>query len=87
MQGKNYAEYDLLIGHTFWFVCQSMKFFFEMSDGSLNLNDRRIEIEYIIDEDGKTYHLTTYFENKDLITYKEAFTDFNNIEDIQKNRT
>ncbi|MGE8038034.1 hypothetical protein [Lysinibacillus sp. NPDC093692] len=61
-----------------------MKLFFEMSDGSFNLNGRRIEIEYIDDEDGKTYHLTTNFEIKDLITNKETFTDFNNVQGLQK---
>lgn len=94
--GKNYAEYDLLTHKKndfylirknqvirFGLFGQGMKFFFEMSDGSFNLNGRRIEIDYI-DEDGKAYHLTTNFENKDLITYKEAFTDFSNVQGIQK---
>ncbi|WP_223553120.1 hypothetical protein [Lysinibacillus sphaericus] len=94
--GKNYAEYDLLTHKKndfyliqknqvirFGLFGQAMKFFFEMSDGSFNLNGRRIEIDYI-DEDGEIYHLTTNFENKDLITYKEAFTDFSNVQGIQK---
>ncbi|MET4561041.1 hypothetical protein ABIA69_002186 [Lysinibacillus parviboronicapiens] len=96
VNGKNYAEYDLLTHKKndfyliqrnqvvrFGLFGQGMKFFFEMSDGSFNLRGRRIEIDYI-DEDGKTYHLTTNFENKDLITYKEAFTDFSNVQGIQK---
>ncbi|MFJ7982420.1 hypothetical protein ACIQ1D_19340 [Lysinibacillus xylanilyticus] len=91
--GKNYAEYDLLTHKKndfyliqknqvirFGLFGQRMKFFFEMSDGSFNINGRRIEIEYINEEDGKTYHLTTNFENKDLITYKEAYSDFNGIQ-------
>ncbi|MGE8033858.1 hypothetical protein [Lysinibacillus sp. NPDC093692] len=95
--GKNYAEYDLLTHKKndfyliqknqvirFGLFGQGMKLFFEMSDGSFNINGRRIEIEYIDDEDERTYHLTTNFENKDLITYKEAFTDFNNVQGIQK---
>ncbi|WP_107951037.1 hypothetical protein [Lysinibacillus parviboronicapiens] len=96
VNGKNYAEYDLLTHKKndfyliqrnqvvrFGLFGQGMKFFFEMSDGSFNLRGRRIEIDYI-DEDGKTYHLTTNFENKDLITYKEAFTDFSNVQGIQQ---
>lgn len=94
--GKNYAEYDLLTHkkNDFYLVQknqvvrfglfgQGMKFFFEMSDGSFYLHDRKIEIEYE-DENGKTYHLTTNFANKDLITYKEAFTDFNNVQGVQR---
>lgn len=94
--GKNYAEYDLLTHKKndfyliqknqvirFGLFGQGMKFFFEMSDGSFYLHGRRIEIEYIND-DGKTFSLTTNFANKDLITYKEAFTDYNNTQGVQK---
>jgi len=94
--GKNYAEYDLLTHKKndfyliqknqvirFGLFGQGMKFFFEMSDGSFYLHGRRIEIEYIND-DGKTFSLTTNFTNKDLITYKEAFTDYNNTQGVQK---
>ncbi|MDD1502589.1 hypothetical protein PVA17_07385 [Lysinibacillus sp. CNPSo 3705] len=94
--GKNYAEYDLLTHkkNDFYLVQknqvvrfglfgQGMKFFFEMSDGSFNLMRRRIEVEYI-DENGKTYHLTTNFENKDLITYKEAYADYSNAQGVQR---
>ncbi|OXS65589.1 hypothetical protein B1B04_24995 [Lysinibacillus sp. KCTC 33748] len=69
---KTFAEYNLLTQKKSDFyliqkiqvICfdlfgQGMKLFFAMSDGSFNLNGRRIEIEYIDDEDGKTYHLTT----------------------------
>lgn len=90
--GKNYAEYDLLTHKKndfyliernqvirFGLFGQGMNFFFEMADGSFNLNGRRIEIEYI-NADGKTYRLTTNFESKDLITYKEAYSDFNGIQ-------
>ncbi|MFJ7918083.1 MULTISPECIES: hypothetical protein [unclassified Lysinibacillus] len=44
---------------------------------------RRIEVEYI-DKNGKTYHLTTNFENKDLITYKEAYADYSNVQGVQR---
>ena len=94
--GKNYAEYDLLTHKKndfyliqknqvirFGLFGQGMKFFFEMSDGSFNLNGRRVEIEYV-DENGEIYHLTTNFANKDLITYKEAYTDYNNVQGVQK---
>ncbi|MFJ6207300.1 hypothetical protein [Lysinibacillus sp. NPDC092081] len=96
VNGKNYAEYDLLTHkkNDFYLVQknqvvrfglfgQGMKFFFEMSDGSFYLHGRKIEIEYK-DENGEIYHLTTNFANKDLITYKDAFTDFNNVQGVQR---
>jgi len=92
VNGKNYAEYDLLTHKKndyyliqrnqvirFGLFGQGMKFFFEMTDGSFNLSGKRIEIEYI-DENGKTFHLTTNFADKDLITYKEAYSDFNGVQ-------
>lgn len=94
--GKNYAEYDLLTHkkNDFYLVQknqvirfglfgQGMKFFFEMSDGSFYLHGRKIEISYE-DENGKVYALTTNSANKDLITYKEAFTDFSNVQGQQR---
>lgn len=94
--GKNYAEYDLLTHkkNDFYLVQkkqvirfglfgQGMKFFFEMVDGSFYLHGRKIEISYE-DENGKVYTLTTNFANKDLITYKEAFTDFSNVQGQQR---
>ncbi|WP_107924855.1 hypothetical protein [Lysinibacillus parviboronicapiens] len=94
--GKNYAEYDLLTHKKndfyliqknqvirFGLFGQGMKLYFEMSDGSFNLNGRRIEIEYI-DEIAEVYHLTTNFADKDLITYKEAYADYNNVQGIQQ---
>ena len=93
--GKNYAEYDLLTHkkNDFYLVQknqvirfglfgQGMKFFFEMADGSFYLHGRKIEISYE-DENGKVYALTTNSANKDLITYKEAFTDFSNVQGQQ----
>lgn len=93
--GKQYSEYDLtthekndfyLIQRNqvvrFGLFGQNMKFYFEMSDGSFNLNGKRIEIEYHRDN-GEIYHLTTNFENKDLITYKEAYADYNNVQGAQ----
>lgn len=94
--GKNYAEYDLFTHKKndfyliqknqvirFGLFGQGMKFYFEMSDGSFNLNGRRIEISYE-EENGEIYHLTTNFENKDLITYKEAYADYNNVQGVQQ---
>ena len=94
--GKNYAEYDLLTHkkNDFYLVQknqvirfglfgQGMKFFFEMADGSFYLHCRKIEISYE-DENGKVYALTTNSANKDLITYKEAFTDFSNVQGQQR---
>lgn len=94
--GKNYAEYDLLTHKKndfyliqknqvirFGLFGQGMKLFFEMSDGSFNLNGKRVEIEYH-SENGEIFHLTTNFTNKDLITYKEAYADYNNIQGTQQ---
>ncbi|UDK96207.1 hypothetical protein EYB33_07815 [Lysinibacillus sphaericus] len=94
--GKNFAEYDLLTHKKndfyliqrnqvirFGLFGQRMKFYFEMSDGSFNIDGRKIEIEYV-KEDGTTYPLTTNYEHKDLITYKEAFTHFSNQQGVQR---
>jgi len=94
--GKNFAEYDLLTHKKndfyliqrnqvirFGLFGQRMKFYFEMSDGSFNIDGRKIEIEYV-KENGTTYPLTTNYEHKDLITYKEAFTDFSNQQGVQR---
>lgn len=94
--GKNYAEYDLLTHkkNDFYLIQQNqvirfglfgqgMKFFFEMTDGSFNINGRRVEIHYE-DENGELYPLTTNFERKDLITYKEAYADYNNVQGVQR---
>lgn len=94
--GKNYAEYDLLTHKKndfyliqknqvirFGLFGQRMKLFFEMADGSFNLNGKRIEIEYH-SENGEVFHLTTNFTNKDLITYKEAYADYNNVQGTQR---
>lgn len=96
VNGKNYSEYDLLTHKKndfyliqknqvirFGLFGQGRKFFFEMADGSFNLSGRRIEIEYHTDE-GEIFYLTTNFQNKDLITYKEAYTEYNNIQGLQK---
>ena len=94
--GKNYSEYDLLTHkkNDFYLIQRNqvirfglfgmgMKFFFEMSDGSFNINGRRVDISYE-DENGEVYHLTTNFEKKDLITYKEAYTDYSEVQGVQK---
>ncbi|MEC1179199.1 hypothetical protein P9B03_11950 [Metasolibacillus meyeri] len=93
--GKNYTEYDLLTHKKndfyliqknqvirFGLFGQGMKLFFEMADGLFNLNGKRVEIEYHADH-GEVYYLTTNFKNKDLITYKEAYADYNNVQGIQ----
>ncbi|MEQ6356560.1 hypothetical protein ABNX05_18210 [Lysinibacillus sp. M3] len=61
---------------------QNMKFFFEI-DGSFNLAGKRYEIEYHL-ENGEVLPLTRNFFKKDLITYKQAFTDLNGIEGVQR---
>lgn len=94
--GTQYSEYDLLTHKSnnfysikqnqvvrFGLFGQGMKFFFEMSDGSFNLNGRRIEIVYE-EENGFIHHLTTNFERKDLITYKEAYADYSNVQGVQR---
>ncbi|MGG0667636.1 hypothetical protein ABE073_03815 [Lederbergia citrisecunda] len=66
----------------FGLIGQGMKFFFESSDGSFNLNGRRIDIAYEVD--GKQYFLTNNALKKDFITYKQAHTNFNNKSGIQR---
>lgn len=94
--GTNYSEYDL---HThkkndFYLIRRNevirfglfglgMKFFFEMSSGVFNLRGRRVEIEYH-DNNGEVYYLTNNYNRKDLITYKEAHTDFSNQQGLQR---
>lgn len=93
--GTSLSEYDLA-NHTpndfysikqnetirFGLFGQSMKFFFEISDGSFMLNGKRLDIGYEVD--GKLYMLTNNYNKKDFITYKEAFADFNEKQGDQK---
>lgn len=51
-----------------------MKFYYNM-DGSFNLAGQHIEIEYHLED--KIYYLTTAFEKKDCITYKQNELVFN----------
>lgn len=94
--GTNYSEYDLsthkkndfyLIKRNevvrFGLFGQGMKFYYEVADGSFMLRNRRIDIEYHT-QDGEIYYLTGSKFNKDLITYKEAYTDFSNKQGVQK---
>lgn len=87
--GKNITEYNLethrkrdfymidrLQVVRFGLYGQNMKFFFEMCDGSFNLAGKRIDMEYHL-TDGRVIGLTSNFEKKDIITYKEAYTDLN----------
>lgn len=55
---------------------QGMKFFFENSDGSFYLTGRRIDIAYRVN--GENYVLTSNDNKKDFITYKQAYTVYNN---------
>ena len=66
----------------FGLIGQRMKFYFENSDGSFHLNGRRIDIVYEID--GNQFSLTNNVNKKDFITYKQAYTDFNQKSGIQK---
>lgn len=61
---------------------QNMRFFFENSDGSFMLNNRRVDIGYEVD--GKLYTLTNNMNKKDLITYKEASANFNQVSGVQR---
>lgn len=96
VNGTSYSEYDLsthkkndfyLINKNqvvrFGLFGQGMKFFFENADGSFNLRGRRLDIEYHT-EQGEILYLTGNALKKDLITYKEAYTDFNSQQGIQK---
>lgn len=93
--GTSFTEYDLRTHapNNFYAIKQNetakfglfgqgMKMFFNMSDGSFMLNGRRVDIGY--ETDGKLYMLTSNFNNKDLITYKEAHTQYNNREGNQR---
>lgn len=92
--GSDYSEYNLetrkkndfyLIKKNqvirFGLFGQNSKLFFEL-DGSFNLQGKRVEIEYHT-LDGEVIYLTNNFFAKDLITYKEAYTDFNNRQGVQ----
>lgn len=60
------------------------KHYFEMTDGSFNINGKRIDMEYIL-PDGNVIGLSSNFEEKDIITYKEAYTDLNlKVQGVQK---
>lgn len=58
---------------------QGMEFYYS-EDGGIYLNGRRVDIEYYVD--GLVYCLTNNKE-KDCITYKQAFTTYNNIQGEQ----
>lgn len=62
---------------------QGNSMFFETTDGSFNINGKRVEINYI-ESNGNVLNLTTNFNKKDLITYKEAYTEYNNKQGVQK---
>lgn len=63
------------------FGCGS-KYFYEDSDGSFNLKGKRVEIFY--EADGKQYRVG--FNQKDPITYKSAYADYNNIQGPQRSK-
>ncbi len=94
--GTNYSEYDLKThkSNDFYLIKKKMvvrfglfglgmKFFFEMIDGSFNLRGKRVDIEYHCDN-GEILHLTHNFEYKDLITYKQAYTDLSKNQGVQR---
>lgn len=58
---------------------QGMEFYYS-EDGGIHLNGRRIDLEYHIDN--KVYRLTDNKE-KDCITYKQAFSVYNNMQGEQ----
>jgi len=66
----------------FRLVGNGMKFFFETIDGHFHLNGRRLDIAYA-NENGKVFNLTNNTNQKDLITYKQAYTDFNQTKVVQ----
>lgn len=95
VDGTMYTEYDLkthkkndfyLIQQNkvlrFGLFGQNMKFFFEY-DGVFNLQGRRVEIEYHT-ENGEVFYLTNNYNQKDLITYKQAYTDWSNTQGVQR---
>jgi len=57
------------------------QFYFNNSDGSLMLDGRRLDIGY--EAGGKLYMLTINENKKDLITYKDAYVDYSNIQGEQ----
>lgn len=98
MDGSSYSEYDLLTQEKndfysiekkgssvirFGLFGQGNSLFFDNNDGSFNINGKRVEIEYHQDN-GEVIHLTTNFNKKDLITYKEAYTEYNNKQGEQR---
>lgn len=62
---------------------QAEKMFFEVIDGSFKIKGRRVDVEYHT-KDGRTFGLTSNFEKKDFITFKEAYTDLTPEEGLQK---
>ncbi len=87
--GESFTEYDLRThkpnnfytikqneSFRFGLFGQNMKFYFETTDGHFYLNGRRVEISYI-DENKNNFTLTNNPSKKDLITYKQAHTNFN----------
>lgn len=66
----------------FGLIGQRMKFFFENIDGSFSLNGRRVDVAYEVD--GKRYLLTNSTNKKDFITYKQAHTEYNQRNGIQR---
>ena len=58
-----------------------IKMYFDKIDGHFHLNGRRIDIVY--KENGRIHNLTNNIENKDLITFKQAYTNFDRNSIIQ----
>lgn len=66
----------------FGLIGQGMKFYFNTASGTFYLNGRRVNIIY--EYDGKQIGLTSNENEKDLITYKQAYTEYNNKSGSQK---
>lgn len=65
---------------------QNMRFFYEAMDGSFFLNGKRLEIMFH-EKNGQIHNLTNNPNQKDIITYKEAHTDFSNRQGLQRTST
>lgn len=53
----------------------NMKFYFDTVDGHFNLQGKRLEVFYV-GENNNIFNLTNNPYPKNLITYKQAYTDF-----------
>lgn len=82
--GKHNSFYDINQEDVvrFGLFGQGMKFYFNASDGSFYLNNKRVDIYY--ETENKKICLTGVDSRKDLITFKQAYTEYNNRDGEQK---